>query len=79
MFSDNYTGLLTRTSSPLNQNIYGTVANEVIDFCGIYKKIVAGNKGGGLQDTYYISMASISHSMYYLIGLHNSHISFCRV
>ena len=37
----------------LNQNIHGTVTNQVTDFSGIYKKIVAGNRGGGLQDTYF--------------------------
>ena len=52
MFSDNYTGILTRTGSP-PKNIYGTVTSEVIDFSGIYKKIVAGNRGGGLQDIYF--------------------------
>ena len=37
----------------LNQNIYGTVTNQVIVFSGIYKKIVAGNRSGGLRDTYF--------------------------
>ena len=32
--------------------IYGTVTNQVTDLCGIYKKIVAGNRGG-LQDIYF--------------------------
>ena len=36
----------------LKQNIYGTVTNQVIDFSGIYKKIVAGDRRGDLQDTY---------------------------
>ena len=29
------------------------VTNQVIVLSGIYKKIVAGNRGGGLQDIYF--------------------------
>ena len=68
-FSDNYTGLLTRTRSrPKPNHIWNC------DKSG-NKKIVAGNRGGGLQDISDRSYFYVFHisKMYYLIGLYNSH------